>query len=239
MAHAGEPHEPGARDRPGDRQAPARRDQRVMQPVDDQRRDGDPAQLRGPVRLARARRELPPGAVRVIPAVIAPPGQVTDVLLVERETGRADEPERLHRRCDGRGPARVHPPPQQPGVNARFRLPHPAGSGGRHDQRERADPAGVLQRDSLRDEPAHRRPDQVNPVQPQAIEEPGRIRGHVADGVRRRPAPHHDVGQAWRRQVPQVGRFAHVLAAARGQVWVAMIGTVLWSGCVTPAPMMA
>ena len=41
VAHAGEPHEAGIWDRLGDRQAPARRDQRVMQPVDDQCRDCD------------------------------------------------------------------------------------------------------------------------------------------------------------------------------------------------------
>ena len=74
VAHAGEPREPGVRDRPGDRQAAARRDQRVMQPVDDQCRDRDAAQRRGAVRLARARCELPPGAVGVIAAVIAPAG---------------------------------------------------------------------------------------------------------------------------------------------------------------------
>ena len=66
------------------------------------------------------------------------------------------------------------------------------------------------QRDGLRDEPAHRRPDQMNLAQPQAIDEPDHIAGHVADRVRRRPAPHHDVGQARRREVPQVGRPAHV-----------------------------
>jgi hypothetical protein len=35
MPHAGEPHEAGARDSPGDRQAAAGRDQRVFQPVND------------------------------------------------------------------------------------------------------------------------------------------------------------------------------------------------------------
>ena len=47
-------------------------------------------------------------------------------------------------------------------------------------------------------------------IQPQAIEKPGHVRGHVADRVRRRPAAHHDVSEARRREVPQVGRFAHI-----------------------------
>ena len=47
-------------------------------------------------------------------------------------------------------------------------------------------------------------------AQPQAIDEPDHIVGHVADRVRRRPAPHHDVGKARRREVPQVGRFTYV-----------------------------
>jgi hypothetical protein len=210
VTHAGESHEPGVRDSPGDRQAPARRDQRVMQPVDNQCGDGDPTQRRGAVRLAHARRELPPGAVRIIAPVPAPAGQVTHILLVEREAGRADEPERLDGRGNGRGPADGHPPPEHPGVDPGFRLSHPARSGGGHHQREGADPGGVLQRDGLRDEPAHRRPDQVHLSQPKAVEEPGHVRGHVADRVRRRPAPYEDVGQARGREVPQVGRFADV-----------------------------
>ncbi|HEY7881914.1 MAG TPA: hypothetical protein VID31_13750 [Streptosporangiaceae bacterium] len=68
----------------------------------------------------------------------------------------------------------------------------------------------MLQRDGLRDVPAHRRPDQMHRTQPQTIDEPGHIRGHVADRVRRRPAPHDDVSQARRRQIPQVGRSAHI-----------------------------
>ena len=74
VAHAGEPYEARVRDRPGDRQASARRDQRVMEPVDDQCRDRDPAKVRGAVGLARGRRELPPVAGRVVPAVPAPAG---------------------------------------------------------------------------------------------------------------------------------------------------------------------
>jgi hypothetical protein len=210
VPHAGEPREAGPRYRPGDRQPPARRDQRVMQPVNDQGRDGDPAKIRRAVRLGRARRELPHAAVRVVAAVPAPAGQVTDVRLVEREAGRADEPERLHGRGHGRGPVAGPAPPEQPGVDPGFRLAHPSGPGGRHHQRERAHPAGVLQRDGLGDEPAHRGPDQMHLTQPQAIEKPGHVRGHVADRVRRRPAPHHDVSQARRREVPQVGRFAHI-----------------------------
>ena len=136
------------------------------------------------------------------------PGDLTHIFLVEREAVRADEPEGLHGRGNGRGPAACHAPPQQPGVNPGFGLPHPAGPGGGHHQRQGANPGSVLQRDGLRDEPPDRRPDQMHRTQPQAIDEPGHIRGHVADRVRRRPAPYHDVGQARRREVPQVGRFA-------------------------------
>ena len=128
VAHAGEPHEAGVRDRLGDREASARRDQRVMEPVDDQCRDGDPAQRRSAVRLARARRELPPVADRVVPAVPASARQVTYVLLVEREAVRADEPERLDGRSNGRGPVAGHAPPQQPGVNPGFRAGPPGGT---------------------------------------------------------------------------------------------------------------
>jgi hypothetical protein len=39
---------------------------------------------------------------------------------------------------------------------------------------------------------------------------PATSAGHVADRVRRRPAPHENVSQARRRQIPQVGRSAHI-----------------------------
>jgi hypothetical protein len=71
-------------------------------------------------------------------------------------------------------------------------------------------PGGVPQRDGLRDEPAQRRPDQVRRAQPQAVDEPGLVVSHVADRVRRRPAPHHQVGKARRREIPQVSRFTRV-----------------------------
>jgi hypothetical protein len=42
----------------------------------------------------------------------------------------------------------------------------------------------VLQRDGLRDEPAHRRPDQMHRTQPQTIDEPGHIRGQPESRLR-------------------------------------------------------
>ena len=53
-------------------QAPARRDQRVIQPVNDQCRDRDAAKVRSAVRPARARRELAARAGRTASAVPAP-----------------------------------------------------------------------------------------------------------------------------------------------------------------------
>ena len=84
------PHEAGVGDRPGDRQPSARRDQRVIQPVDDQAwilRSGPRSAARlGWLALAASCRR---SAGRVIPAVPAAAGQVTHVLLVERKTVRA------------------------------------------------------------------------------------------------------------------------------------------------------
>src|SRR5215469_18960251 len=58
VTHAGEPNEAGVGDCLGEREAAAGRDQRVMEPVDDQRWDSDAAQRRGAVLLADRRREL-------------------------------------------------------------------------------------------------------------------------------------------------------------------------------------
>ena len=74
MAHAGESHEAGVRDGSGDRKASARRDERIMETVDDQGRDRDAAQLRRAVRLGRAGCELAARAGRIVPAVPAPAG---------------------------------------------------------------------------------------------------------------------------------------------------------------------
>src|SRR5689334_25073324 len=69
VAHAGESHEAGVWDRLGDSEAAAGRDQRVMEPVDDQRWNGDTAQRRGAVRLANRGRELAARAGRLMPAI--------------------------------------------------------------------------------------------------------------------------------------------------------------------------
>jgi hypothetical protein len=130
---------------------------------------------------------------------------VRQILLVERVTLRADETERLHRCGDSGRPVGYRSPPQQPGVDPGLRLAHAPGTRGRHHQRERANPIGVLQRDGLRDEPAHRRPDEMDIGQRETIEKTDHVSGHVADLVGRRPVANDHVDGARRRNVPHVG----------------------------------
>jgi len=80
---------------PWRREAPARRDQRVVQAV--MTRAGTVMREGPPCGSAGSRsRELPPEPVRVVSAVPAAAGNVLHVLFIEREAARADEPEGLH-----------------------------------------------------------------------------------------------------------------------------------------------
>ena len=115
MAHAREPNEAGARDHPCERDAAARRDKRVMQPVDDERGNHDTAQLGGAVRLGGDGRELAKVTRGIVAAVPAAASQFAQLLLVERKATGADQAEDLDGRGDGGGPVGCRAPPQQPG----------------------------------------------------------------------------------------------------------------------------
>ena len=90
---------------------------------------------------------------------------------------------------------------------SRVGLAHGGIAGGRHDRGQRADALRVLDRHRLGDHPAHRRADQVRAVQPERVEQPDRVPGHVGQRVRRRGrVTAEDRSEIRRRSLGQVAR---------------------------------
>ena len=84
----------------------------------------------------------------------------------------------LHRLLDGAGRA-----PAQPGDRRPRRLPDAAVPGGGEDRGEAGDPVGVPDGQRLGDHPAHRHADHVRPLDPEVLQQPERVGGHVGQVV--------------------------------------------------------
>lgn len=88
-----------------------------------------------------------------------------------------------------------------------------AAAGGRHDRSERAHAVWMVERDALRDHSAHRRADHMRLLDSQCIEQAGRVRRHIRQGIGRldfKPqlVPDHHLEDARRL------RSVHLLAQA-------------------------
>ena len=78
----------------------------------------------------------------------------------------------IRRQVDSRGPA------------------EPRRTGGRHDRRQRANPARIVRGDGLGDHPAHRDADQVRVVVAERVQQADGVARHVAEVVLVAEAPH-------------------------------------------------
>jgi hypothetical protein len=135
--------------------------------VDDDRRQVELAELRGPVGRGDDRRELARGAVGVIAAVVGALGQVEDPLAVRRL--RADYRSGLERRPDvalAVGGCAGHQHRHRLGCRA----PDLGAAGRRHDRGQRQHPLRMVDRDPLADHPAERGADDVGTIDPERVE---------------------------------------------------------------------
>ncbi len=177
-------------------------DHPVGRAVDDQRRHRQPAQPRTAVALVKDRQHLSHHAAGGHAAVEGLVGPGDDLVVGLGEGRRADQ---LPRPGRGRG-VRVAPGAargdqrrQQPRVLPADR----ALAGRRHDAGQRAHPFGPGDGHGLGDHAAHRDADDVRGLEPEVVQQPEAVVGHVGRACtagarrgRRRPAPARSAGPA-------------------------------------------
>ena len=184
MAHALDQDQLGAGDRLGCGPTAGDVDQGIVGAVDDHGRATDCGQRLGPVTRADRGNELALAAGRVDAALVVPGSDRPQPELVELEAWRADHPARRDQVVEI-------------GVEALRRAGHQhlerrlawladrGRAGGGHQRSQRAHPFGALDRQRLGDEAAERGADQVCGIDPEPVEQPGGVGGHVGEQVGR------------------------------------------------------
>src|SRR4051794_6874717 len=164
VAHALEADELRSADVLGKSETAAHVDQRVVETMHDQRRHVDVAEELRPVRLRHRRGELPDIATAVERPLVAAARELTQVDLVERETLRPHQPERVEHRLLGTCTVGDGAAGEEMPDEVRTWVADEPRPGRRHDERQAADAVRVLAGDRLRNEPAHRRTDDMRRV---------------------------------------------------------------------------
>ena len=181
MAHVAEQQQVRTRDQLGSALAAVRQDQRVVPPVDHQRRHSQPPEGLGSGRRASNGRHLagePLGVEHAVECRGQEPGHRIGVVVaparpdLRRRHAVGDEPIPVHRRRGGQRFERL-----------RRRIEVPALTGRRHDRGHRQHPIGVINRHLLHDHPAHRHPGDVRGLDAQMVQQPHAVVAEVGQRV--------------------------------------------------------